>query len=602
MILITVINQDLYALIPIIYEFKNQTTQHILIYDDKEMANCQKLESYLKSIEQRVVTLEVDEDTKEDMLKIQTYLDTFETEKLYLNATESDISLIVVISGFILNHGGKVLAYDKFENSYNIIDTKGFSNHKIQNSMNIDDFILSLDYKIIKEVDTREILKQKKELNLLFGDFNIMFRITNFLRRNKLHEIKHSYPNHIIALKKLDVIDSQNRLLKDTSYFGKLFEDFIYLNVIKYDFDDIKVGVEIVFDTHDDEMVKNEFDILAIKDNHIYTIECKLGDNLNAQDVIYKSDSLLGYFGDDSKNMIINIHPDSINKPHKPNYSFTKNAKLRAVTNNVDIYNSYNFGTKKFCMKIINFFGVQKRVFLLGGYDLEMISIKKILDKHNQDYHDNRLSWGAKLSTYKERFKNNYYFIGIELIEDVELPTRYTSIDHHNELQNRKSSIEQVADILKITLNKKEMLIAKNDTGYIPAMLKFGATKEEIDSIRVADRKAQGVTKKDEKLALKSLENSTSEDGILLVEALTDKFSSICDNVYGKDMLIYSDTKLSYYGRDTAELVERYKQLIDEKKAYYGANFGFFGITEDIFSAKEIEGLRDEILGILKKK
>ena len=44
----------------------------------------------------------------------------------------------------------------------------------------------------------------------------------------------------------------------------------------------------------------------------------------------------------------------------------------------------------------------KKKVFLLGGYDLEMLEIKKILDSKNVEYKDKNLSWGAKLSDYQD--------------------------------------------------------------------------------------------------------------------------------------------------------------------------------------------------------
>jgi hypothetical protein len=42
--------------------------------------------------------------------------------------------------------------------------------------------------------------------------------------------------------------------------------------------------------------------------------------------------------------------------------------------------------------------------FFLGGYDLEMLEIRKILEscgyKENEDFFDKKLKWGAKLSEY----------------------------------------------------------------------------------------------------------------------------------------------------------------------------------------------------------
>jgi len=78
-----------------------------------------------------------------------------------------------------------------------------------------------------------------------------------------------------------------------------------------------------------------------------------------------------------------------------------------------------------------------KYLFLLGGYDLEMVTIREMLLKEGyleqKDFMDKKLSWGARLSDYKEYMTENKIIVGIELIKDVEPPKSYIEIDHHNE-------------------------------------------------------------------------------------------------------------------------------------------------------------------------
>ena len=605
MILITIISRDLHELIPIIFEFKDRVARHILIYDDKEKHNALKLQKWIVSLEHETELIEVDEDSRADMLSIQNRIDDLNTTELYLNATNADTALLVVLSGSVLHNGGRIAAYDKFENSYNLIDKNGFGNHAIEHNMMVDDFVDALGYQLTNEIDKEKIVDEKASLMLLFGDFNILFRIRKYLHQDRLQTIASAYPEQIKALVDLKMITHDCKALRSISYFGTLFEEFIYLNLLCYDFDDIKVGAVLLFDAMEDELndieIFNEFDILAIKENHIYTIECKLGDNISPQDIIYKSDSLLGYFGDDSKNMIINIHPVNSHKLRKPTLVFGKNAKLRATTNSIEIYNGHTFGTKKFYKKISPFFQLKKRVFLLGGYDLEMKTIKKILDKHSQVYYDHTLSWGAKLSSYAERLKNDYLYIGIELIEDIEPPTNYLTIDHHNDKQTNKSSLEQVATLLNVELDRKEMLIALNDSGYISAMREFGASQKEIDEIRKKDRKAQGVAKADEQLAIESIKMQKKDGDTIVIKALTDKFSAITDRLYGENILIYNDRKLTYYGEGIEQIVAKFRHIIEEKRAYYGGGFGFFGFDEESFTKEEILEFRDEILKMQKK-
>ena len=41
-------------------------------------------------------------------------------------------------------------------------------------------------------------------------------------------------------------------------------------------------------------------------------------------------------------------------------------------------------------------------IFLLGGCDLEMLAIKRLLKKYNKIFFDKNLKWGAKLSEYED--------------------------------------------------------------------------------------------------------------------------------------------------------------------------------------------------------
>lgn len=144
----------------------------------------------------------------------------------------------------------------------------------------------------------------------------------------------------------------------------------------------------------------------------------------------------------------------------------------------------------------------QQYHFLLGGYDLEMVTIKTILEQQGIPFSDKQLKWGAKLSAYADVLNDEDHFVGIELIEDISTPKHYTLIDHHNEYAHLNSSLEQVAALLYINLDREKQLIAANDKGYIPAMEAKGAASDEITVIQERDRETQGVTEKDEQLAI----------------------------------------------------------------------------------------------------
>ncbi|MCT7586798.1 CorA family divalent cation transporter [Aliarcobacter butzleri] len=241
-----------------------------------------------------------------------------------------------------------------------------------------------------------------------------------------------------------------------------------------------------------------------------------------------------------------------------------------------------------------------KRVFLLGGKDLEMNEIEKILSSKNEKFENKNLSWGAKLSFYKEeleKYKNDesITIYGIELEKDIEISNDYIEIDHHGKNDDKPSSLEQIAKILNINLTKEQKLIAANDSRYICGMKNLCATQDKIENIRKLDRKIQGVTQEDEELAKESINSSQDR----YIYSKTSYFSAISDEVYFKfpNYVIYNDDKILFYGYKKQNILDFLKEQknISEKDFYYGGGeFGFVGIKDKILQKEEIETLIEE--------
>jgi len=242
--------------------------------------------------------------------------------------------------------------------------------------------------------------------------------------------------------------------------------------------------------------------------------------------------------------------------------------------------------------------------FLLGGYDLEMLEIKKILDSKGELYLDKNLQWGAKLSHYQDDLdRTDIQYVGIELIEDIVPPKNYLAIDHHNERSHEPASIEQLAKLLNIQLNRYQQLVAANDKGYIPAMQEMGATDIEIQQVRRADRHAQGVTPEMEIQAKKDLGNRKAKKGVILIKTQLTKFSPIVDRINAKRLLVYNEETLCYYGQHAQDLSKLYPDLIKEQKAYSGGGKdGFWGIASGFFNSIEIEGFVKKIVQFVNGK
>ncbi len=235
-------------------------------------------------------------------------------------------------------------------------------------------------------------------------------------------------------------------------------------------------------------------------------------------------------------------------------------------------------------------------IFLLGGHDLEMDTIKSLLLHYYFQVEDRNLTWSnARLSAYEDIIRNSdpgREIIGVELTDDIGLDNpRYIRIDHHNDLYMSNSSLEQIADLLGHTLSYDGMLIAANDKGYIPAMMAMGASQEEINDIRRRDRKAQGVTEKDEALAEQSIREHLVQNGeITVVLSLTDRFSTICDRLYPYSrLLIYTPFEWTFYGEGKTDLTEELKEEISARRIYHGGgDIGFIGAAKGAYKTEEI--------------
>lgn len=242
-------------------------------------------------------------------------------------------------------------------------------------------------------------------------------------------------------------------------------------------------------------------------------------------------------------------------------------------------------------------------MFLLGGHDLEMLTIRKMLDKAGIKYADHGLRWdNACLSSYRkeldEASDKGWTVWGIELQEDIALPPCYQRIDHHNDLAHLPSALEQVSGVLHLPMDRYLQLVAANDKAYIPGMLQLNATAKEVEVIRRADRKAQGVTDKDELLAEKAIaENCKKVGNLLVVRALSPRFSPICDRLYPyRCLLVYTENEWIYYGEGTMWVRKCFEDDFLAGRLFCGGGEnGYVGIKGEVYSSDEIQIMVEHI-------
>jgi hypothetical protein len=258
------------------------------------------------------------------------------------------------------------------------------------------------------------------------------------------------------------------------------------------------------------------------------------------------------------------------------------------------------------------------RVFILPQNDGESLEIKKLLEEHEEEFVIVPGSWGISWQSIRGQkylseaintiinAKRNKVFA----IEIAGGTTGVNVIDHHKysdyDRSNKKSSIEQVADLLGVTLNRWQQLVAINDSGWITGLLEFGATPEEIKAIRAQDRLCQGVTPDDEAQAILDVENAEIiNKDIWIIRCQNGASSAINDLIYGKyrECLVcdIKNSKWVYYGPRHKEFYEKFKD-IHEVVSWLGGRDenGYAGISRANYDHNE--PLNKLILSFIKEK
>lgn len=220
---------------------------------------------------------------------------------------------------------------------------------------------------------------------------------------------------------------------------------------------------------------------------------------------------------------------------------------------------------------------MKERLWVTPDNDLEARAINEMLQREGEEYLKTNQAWGASWENLEDEIKSavkkakedGKTVYGVELQGNS---NGAINIDHHiygdDNRSNEKSSIEQVADILGITLTLDEKFISANDKGYIPEMEKLGqelGLKEEdiqeiIKNIRMRDRSMQGVTPEQEAQAQDAIEklgDLSEKRNYIQLDLPHSKTSTVTDRLYGKydNLLITSgDGETNFYG--TADIIK----------------------------------------------
>lgn len=202
----------------------------------------------------------------------------------------------------------------------------------------------------------------------------------------------------------------------------------------------------------------------------------------------------------------------------------------------------------------------------LGAHDLEMLTIRELLQAEGERFFDADLSWGAKASAYGHQIVDAIVRgetpVLIELENDMALRLQqFINVDHHGSAAgvDAPTSLDQVFRLLALPperWTRWHALVAANDRGHIPAMRRMGATDEEIAKVRAADRAAQGITATHEREAEAAIEAAESFGGgeLLTVRLPHEKTAAVVDRLAmqsspPQNVLVLSPKEENFFGR-----------------------------------------------------
>jgi hypothetical protein len=356
MVLVSLVGDYDFATSPILYQYKNDIVKHILIADngtrtDKKLRRILKGEKHLKKSEKLKYKLISLRFNKSDFKSIKNCYKQIlmhakcDISDIYFNATDGLTTVAMVIGQKLLKKGATVLAYDSYENRLHRLKRDFLTSEPITENLNIKNHLALRGYKILSYYHRFDMIKRKRFVLKLAKDLRIY---KEFAKHFPIYDrTKFSRFNSILQNFDMDEKSATNFIR------GVVFEEYIYHLVNdNLKVDDIMCGVTIEFD---DGHV-NEFDILIMKDNHLHTIECKFANNINAENSVYKLDSIKHYLDDESKGMLLVVSEGDVN--------FSTGTLSRAKSGEIRIHHSKEFNKKHFLIDIKEWFDLEYKGML----------------------------------------------------------------------------------------------------------------------------------------------------------------------------------------------------------------------------------------------
>ncbi|MBL0708444.1 MAG: DUF1887 family protein [Sulfurimonas sp.] len=368
MTLVSILGDFHSSILPIFYDYKDRLNTHLLVYDDskKDVQNAKNvnngIKKFIKKNNSSLVGLnyKLDEDSIEALDRCAQYILTLSDNPsdIYINTTDGYATLTTILNNKLFNKGVNFIAYDMFDNQYNILNSSGLTTKNIEKNMNIVDHFLLKGYKVEKsslkvfaEKNAKNIKKIFEKMSEKYDDFT---KLDSYIYPT-IDDLRGRYEHIKQIILEMDSSFSVQPV-KHPLFTGTLFECYIYLVVKEMEFDDIEIGMEISR-KYKNSYIKNEFDILIMKDNHLHMIECKFKNFIKLDELVYKYIALASTIDEDGKMAIVTKKPPLYNEEidlHEAKGLTYKRGKL----SNIYFYGNVHKNKTKFQKEIKELFNI----------------------------------------------------------------------------------------------------------------------------------------------------------------------------------------------------------------------------------------------------
>ena len=375
--MLSVIGDDISQLIPLFYAYRREFEYHILLCDSSTHSRAANLRrGMLRFAASYGISWKIDiQSVEEDKLflaveQVEKSIDGL--ENLWLNVSDAYPMLTILLSDLVQKRNGKVVSYDHFSNTLHFLDPiDGLSCTRLSPRLTLHAYMMLLNYRIVSQQSSSSLLSRKESVLKLYDNPARFAKLRVALLSDDSGFEYVLYRDLMSILEDLGIV-SDGRMIPSRKKVlgGDLFEEYLFWLCEALGADDIAMGVKIDFDDGIGEAdanrhIFNEFDILMIHNNRIFTVECKFARHLDGLEVIYKYDAIIDYFGKASKAIIANISnmPKEKYLGMKSSENFRYSALRRARLSGIYVYHESQVDVEEFQSLVKSFFH-------LGGEDV----------------------------------------------------------------------------------------------------------------------------------------------------------------------------------------------------------------------------------------